>query len=105
MAARYPTSANRIVEITNGYDPADLSGIPSSPKPEGVRRIVYSGSLFSHHRDVLRAVLQAVLLLGRDARRSLELVFVGQAYDGAVADVEALGLGDTVRFTGYLPTF
>jgi len=103
LAERYPQSAARIVEITNGFDPADLADVTPAPKPSGVRRIVYSGSLFPHHRDALKAVLQAVRHLSEQQRRNLELLFVGQAFDGASGEVSAAGLADTVRFLGYVP--
>jgi glycosyltransferase involved in cell wall biosynthesis len=103
LAARYPDKASRIIEITNGYDPDDLKSVAPAEKPPGVRRIVYSGSLFAHHRDVLDSVLRALLRLGDQERQTLDVVFVGQAYDGAAREAEALGLGNTVRFTGYLP--
>jgi len=103
LAERYPATADRIVEITNGFDPADLSDVLPAEKRPGVRRIVYSGSLFPHHRDALRAVLRGVLQLDEAQRSRLEVLFVGQAFDGVESEVSAAGLSDTIRFLGYLP--
>jgi glycosyltransferase involved in cell wall biosynthesis len=102
LAERYPEVADRIVEITNGFDPADMDGVVPAPRSEGRHRVVYTGSLFPHHREVLATVLAALRRLDARLLASLEVIFVGQVYDGAREEVEAAGLGDVVRFTGYL---
>lgn len=103
LAARYPSHADRIVEITNGFDPADLAVSAPAPKPAGMRRLVYSGSLFPHHREVFRNVLRAIRQLPEAERASLEVVIAGQTFPEAPSEVEALGLSEMVRFVGYLP--
>ncbi len=102
LAARYPSIADRIIEITNGYDPADRAGVVPTPKGAGVRRLVYSGSLFVHHRPNLAGLLEALHKLPAAVRDTLEVVFVGQVYAGAEAEVAAAGLSNTVKFTGYV---
>ena len=45
FAVRFPDV--RLEVLTNGYDPEDFVGIKPALKNEGLRRIVYSGSVYS----------------------------------------------------------
>ena len=103
LARRYPAISDRIVTIPNGFDPADLDGIEPAPKTPGSRRIVYSGSLFAHHREVFATFLAAVNQLSAAERVNLEVLIVGNVYEEAAVDVATAGLADCVRFLGYVP--
>ena len=103
LASRYPSVANRITEITNGFDPEDATGSGSIAKAPGKRRIVYSGSLFSHHREVFNTALTAISQVPAEILKSLEVLVVGQAFEGAAEQVERLGLTTVVKLKGYLP--
>ena len=102
LAERYPAIAKRIVTIPNGFDPADLQGIVPAPRSAGTRRVVYSGSLFLHHRDVFRVFLQALNGLNPSVRERIEVMVIGQVYPQASTDVEDAKLAKNVQFTGYV---
>jgi glycosyltransferase involved in cell wall biosynthesis len=102
LAKRYPAISERIVTIPNGFDPADLQGIEPAPKRSTVRRIVYSGSLFAHHREVFATFLDALKQLPAQELARVELLIVGNVYEEAVHDVMRTGLKDRVHFCGYV---
>jgi glycosyltransferase involved in cell wall biosynthesis len=102
LERRYPKVKNRITEITNGFDPADFEGLEAAPKKSRRVRLVYSGSLYAHHRHVLTTVLKAIETLPVSSRESLELIIVGQVYPEIVSDIENAGLEDVVHLRGYL---
>lgn len=98
---RYPAIEGRVHTITNGFDPADLEGIEPMPRTPGRARLVYSGSLYVHHEPNLDAFCRAVSSAPAEFRDRLEIVFVGQNYDGSAELVDRHGIGDMVTFLGY----
>ncbi len=99
---RYPWLDGRIHVLLNGYDPEDFSDIiPKDRSPEAFR-IVYMGSLYAHHETNLRVFVEALKSMPEELRRTLEVVFVGQVYTGAVEQVAAAELDVKIRFTGYV---
>lgn len=102
LERRYPETAGRITEITNGFDWSDATGHAAVPDvPPGQFRIVYSGSLYRHHDQVLATFFAGLRMLPRDLRRRFEVVFVGQAPD-ELQSPDALGeLMPQLRFLGY----
>ena len=102
LAERYPEARSRITEITNGFDPSDFEGLTAAARSSGKVRLVYSGSLYAHHRSVFTTVLRAIEALPPASREKLELVVVGQVYPEIVQDVESAGLTDVVHLKGYL---
>jgi glycosyltransferase involved in cell wall biosynthesis len=103
LEERYPETKGRITEITNGFDPSDFEGLTRAARNAGKVRIVYSGSLYVHHRSVFGTVLKAIAALPLRARDSLELTIVGQVNPEIVQDVHNVGLDDVVQLMGYLP--
>jgi glycosyltransferase involved in cell wall biosynthesis len=87
--------------IPNGVDLAAFP--PADPVPdEGPLRVLCVARLIGRKRqgDLIRAV-GALRDRGIDAR--LELVGTGDARAAYQAEVDRLGLGDRVRFAGYVP--
>lgn len=103
LSERYPETASRMIEIPNGFDPADLDGIVPAQRKSGRTRLVYSGSLYAHHRPAFQTVLNAIGRLPESARRCLEIVIVGQFYLEAKQDVMKAHLEAQVEFRGYVP--
>lgn len=76
----YPAAAHRIRVITNGFDRRDFDRIEPMQR-EGGFAITYSGSLYAHHLDAVRAFAAAWRIASdRDDgfRRDARLVVVGR---------------------------
>jgi glycosyltransferase involved in cell wall biosynthesis len=102
LAERYPTSAKRIVTIPNGFDPADLNGVIAAEKTPEKHRLVYSGSLFAHHREAFITVLRALTALHPTLLSRIELFVVGQTYAEITEDIVNAKLDSQVRLCGYV---
>lgn len=102
LKVRYPNLANRIHVLPNGYDSEDAENIsPVRVGNDSVCRIVYAGTLYAHHAGNLKMLLAGLQRLPGDLRESLEVDFVGQAFEGARTMVEKAGLERTVHLKGY----
>jgi glycosyltransferase involved in cell wall biosynthesis len=104
---KYPTVAhNRLVAITNGYDPVDFEQVsPEPPINPSQFRIVHVGSLYGQRRTArpfLKA-LRHVLDVGALSRKRIEVAFVGNAGREAKELTKILDLADVVCFVGYVP--
>jgi glycosyltransferase involved in cell wall biosynthesis len=102
LAERYPAIAKKIITIPNGFDPADLNGVSAAEKTPGKVRIVYSGSLFAHHREAFTTVLQALTALAPPLRAKIELIVVGQTYAEITEDIAKAKLDSEVQLCGYV---
>lgn len=102
LEARYPRVADRLEVITNGYDPEDFERTGPAPKSRSVRRIVYSGGVYSRYETHFDGLLRVLEGLPDAVRESLEVLFVGQM---RIPDVHkriaAAHLEDQVRIIGY----
>ena len=104
---RYPSSAQRFVTITNGYDLADV-GKPSagSDQADGPFRLVYAGSVYGSRE--LRTFLDGLdLAVGRrpDLRDRLRVEFVGWMTpdNRRLALTRAERLEPILRIDGFVP--
>lgn len=104
LVERYTRLNDRISVLPNGFDPADLDGVVSEEKPKGTYRIVYTGNLYGHHDLNFKALLTALQKMRPEILdSSLEILFVGQAYEDAKVQVARAGLTQCVKFIGYVP--
>ena len=95
LAKRYPKVKNRITEITNGFDPSDFEEVDVAPKKSRRVRLVYSGSLYAHHRDVLTTVLKAIETQStKDKLRQA----TKDAYDRGVRGVPTIAVGNELFY-------
>lgn len=108
FAARYPDRADIFVTIPNGYDRADLAGL--SPARHDPRHFVllYAGSLYrSGELEVFLRGLAILLARRPDLGDRLRVDFVGRVNEGnariAAAFQATGGLGEVVRFEGFVP--
>lgn len=100
---RYPEASPNLAVIFNGYDLSDLEGVVPLRRPTGKVRIVYSGSVYGHHRESMLSFLRCLAGLPEADRGNVEVLFVGQAYEGAEGDIAEAGLKGTVSLCGYMP--
>jgi glycosyltransferase involved in cell wall biosynthesis len=102
LQASFPQHRQKIVSITNGYDPETFSG-QTAPRPvHGSVRIVHTGELYAG-RDP-RPFLDAVRQCAQEqeaTRRPLEVYFLGQSHAfGLGPDSQRPNGGYTVSFEG-----
>jgi glycosyltransferase involved in cell wall biosynthesis len=95
----------RASTLPNGYDPEDFE--QSEPLGQECDRlgIVYAGSFYAQARtphSFLRAV-RTVLNDGGIPPQKLRIRLVGNVGQACKEQIQALGLGDVVQITGYLP--
>jgi glycosyltransferase involved in cell wall biosynthesis len=102
LKTRYVSLSQKIYDLPNGFDAEDAEGIRPMLRTLA-SRIVYSGSLYEHHRPNLTSFLAALCRLPDDFIQSLEVLFVGSMYAGAREEISAAGLGSIVHCLGYLP--
>lgn len=100
----YPSCANKIVSVPNGYDPERFAGVAGgncSDRPT----IVHTGTIYAG-RDA-RPVLDALReLIGAGRLPPCKLVFVGRFDEGGIdlrAEVNRRGLDPVVELLGPLP--
>ena len=106
---RYPGRADRFRVIENGYDRAELPRLPArAASRDGVRRLVYAGSLYRPWE--LATFLDGVaLLLDRrpDTTARLRIEFIGSATDACKAVAGARlarpDMATVVTLTPFLP--
>ena len=104
LESSYPEVRGKVEVLPNGFDPADLDGVVPQPKRSGKPfRIVYSGSLYSHHEANLLPFLRALAAQPEEIRALIEVIFIGQAYSEAQQQIDASGLSDQVKILGYHP--
>ena len=102
LVARYPQLNGRTAALPNGFDPDDLNGISAAAKDNNKHRIVYAGSLYGRLEPNFKVLLAALNKLPVEVLKSLEVLFVGQTYDGIAEQVREAGLSDCVKFAGYV---
>lgn len=95
--------AERVKEITNGFDPADLEQVTPTQRCGAQYRFVYSGTLFPHHAEAFCALLEGIQQLNPDHRAKIEFLFIGNVYQEALQEVQRRSLADTVSMLGYMP--
>lgn len=99
---RYPSFADKVTTITNGYDPEDLENIiPDARIDKTKYRIVYSGAVYIDRRDTFKSFIKAISELSVLEREPLEIIFVGDKSEWATEMVSERGLDNTISFTGY----
>lgn len=107
IRGHYPAASDKVVTITNGYDPERFR--PRRPSPDGPLDIVHPGQIYagrdpSGFLDALRDVIAR-----RDTTaRPVHAVFIGDldltyASQRVAESIEARGLGGRVRLVGHLP--
>lgn len=100
---RYPSLANRIEIITNGFDPADCTNVIPAESSNRLHRIVYSGSLYERYLPIFDSLLVALRSLPESLLSSLEVLFVGRVeIPNAEAKVANAKLQNHIKFTGYV---
>jgi len=100
---RYSSLENKTHVLYNGFDPDDYSYEKKERSPHAKKKIVYMGSLYVHHEPNFLTLLEALKSIPDDLRNSLEVTFVGQFFDKAIALSCEAGLEDIINFTGYIP--
>lgn len=105
LRSHYPRG--KVETVYNGFDREDFAGIPGlqDRRPDGKIRIVHFGSINrSRARDVT-PLFEAVLRLKErfpKGEAKFEFVFLGHITEGERRAAEERGLGDVVRFPGYV---
>ncbi len=88
--------------MPQGYDPADFEVAPA-PRAPGRMRLLYSGVFYDAQTpDYFLRALAALLDRRPALRLRIEAVFVGLFPEASRHLVDALGLADVVRCTGYV---
>lgn len=93
----------KIVSITNGYDEADFSSLPTQKSTQKFI-INYSGLLYTQQRSIA-PVLKALQQLGSERKLDLSKVefrIVGMAEQGNIEVVKQYGLEEIIVQTGYV---
>lgn len=92
--------ASRVAVVTNGFDPADFSGLKSAEHDDTI--ITYLGSYYPGRQD-LGTALRAIGSLAREgALPKLRLRFVGKMPGALHGVIVESGLGDAVEDTGFV---
>ncbi|MCA9548992.1 MAG: glycosyltransferase family 4 protein [Myxococcales bacterium] len=104
FVARYPAHAEKFVWLPNGYDDDDFVTVPAPRPTPHPLTLMYVGSAGgTRPLDHFFAALDELRRAGAPGAADLEVVFVGPISVKVQRQVEALGLGAQVRFTGQLP--
>lgn len=95
---------NKVHVIENGYDPEDyysLSAEPAFP-PDGLRRIVYTGTIYSGKQDPspLFEALHELYNEPYSDTKKLRVIFAGRHLQGAIDTAKKYGIADLVEYTG-----
>jgi glycosyltransferase involved in cell wall biosynthesis len=100
LAARYPAAAPRLRTITNGYDPAEFSGLSRRRTPDGTFLLVYTGALSASREGTSADAFFAGLAALRARRPSvpLRVRVVGNIRESEKAAAQVAGVGDAVEF-------
>ncbi len=103
LAKKYPFLKSKIETITNGFDPEDFKDLKIHEKT-GKFTITYVGSIYGliTAKPFLIA-LKELVEEKKEFRENIELVFVGNYGKETPLLVEKFGLGENVRFVGYVP--
>jgi glycosyltransferase involved in cell wall biosynthesis len=98
LAARYP--AARLSTITNGYDPAEFSGLSRRRIPDGTFLLVYTGALGASREGTSADAFFAGLAAMRARRPSvpMRVRVVGNIRESEKVAAQAAGVGDAVEF-------
>lgn len=100
LRRRHP--ATPVEVLPQGYDPADFAQAPAARTP-GRLRFVYTGVFYDVQTpDYFLRALARLLARRPEARGEVEAVFVGLVPEASRALAADLGLGDVVRWTGYV---
>lgn len=92
--------ASRVAIVTNGFDPADFSGLKSAEGDDTI--ITYLGTYYPGHQD-LDTALRAIGSLAREgALPKLRLRFIGKVPGSLRGVIVGSGLGDAVEETGFV---
>jgi glycosyltransferase involved in cell wall biosynthesis len=105
--AAFPGQADRIITLTNGYDPEAFPRPEAAAPRGGPLRVVHTGELYAGRDprpflDALHELWQASPAGGP----ALRVAFVGRGERGGVdlpAEVERRGLGEVVAVGGQVP--
>jgi glycosyltransferase involved in cell wall biosynthesis len=103
--ARYPF-APEMTTITSGYDRGEARNAPRKADPDGVFRIVYTGTLDRPHElQIFLQGLAGLRLRAPELHDRLRIDFYGSvsATCRAVANQFADGIGGIVAFHGFVP--
>jgi len=107
LARRYPTSASRIVVITNGYDPADFAPMERKQRDDDRFRLVYTGSLsLSENSRSIGGFLTALRSMrdeGQMVMRHLQIMLVGNVTIKEQEAIRKAGLEPYFACTGKVP--
>jgi glycosyltransferase involved in cell wall biosynthesis len=103
----FPEQADRIITLTNGYDPEVFPRRPAAAPHGGPLRVVHTGELYANRDprpflDALHALRQASQAGGP----SLRVSFVGRAARGGVdlpVEIARRSLGEVVAVEGQVP--
>jgi len=99
--SRYPDlAADKVVVITNGYDPDDLAGLERRPQTKFT--FTFTGALSKQHRGPVPLLegARALLVEQPDLAGRFQILLVGP-YSGAQVDLPArFGLESVVRLVG-----
>jgi glycosyltransferase involved in cell wall biosynthesis len=105
LCERYPRAAKKAVTITNGYDPAEFTGLVRRRPSNAHFLLVYTGSLSTgaegRSADCFFRALAA--LVRADPAIPLQVRLIGNISSEEQAIVEALNLSDRVEFVPPVP--
>jgi glycosyltransferase involved in cell wall biosynthesis len=109
FAARYPTRAERMRIVMNGYDPSELAGVPRPETPADDQvRLVYTGTLERPRETTtfLRG-LEAFVDANPEARSRVRVELIGvrspELEAAAAPFLEPDRLGEIVSFVDFMP--
>ena len=105
QASTQAAKADAPVEVLpQGFDPEDFEIAPA-PRPTGrACRFLYSGLFYDAQTpDFFLQGLAAFVARRPEARRQVEVGFAGLLPEASRRLAERLGIGDVVRYEGYLP--
>ena len=105
--SRYPSRAGRFVVISNGYDAAELSRVPASPRADdGIFRLVYTGSMYGD-RELALLIDGLTLALERSPslRDRLRVEVIGWMTDANRLRANAVlpALAPVLQVSGFVP--
>jgi glycosyltransferase involved in cell wall biosynthesis len=104
LQSTYPASAEKIVTLTNGFDP--IAAVPDAAAASGPIRLVHAGELY-HGRDPLPLLTALAGWNGQVAAhaRKAQLAVIGRSYlpVDLAEEIRRRGLDTDVTMTGQLP--
>ncbi len=100
LRSRYPTAADRITTITNGYDAAEFAGLRRQRTADGTFLLVYTGALGSSRQGTSAEAFFAAVaqVVQRQPAQALRVHVVGDTKPAEWAAAYAHGLEDVVTF-------